>query len=77
MKCVYVAVKYVRTAMFTDGKERFYIPGLCGRGKNHRDTFWIHQKYTLSRTQKRPKIGKKRGFEDFFLTGCQDFVRQK
>ena len=39
LKCVNIAVKYVRTAMLTDGKERFCIPGLCGRGKNHRDTF--------------------------------------
>ncbi len=59
MKCVYVAVKYVRRATFTDGKERFYIPGRWGRGKNHRDTFWIHKRYTLIWTQKRLRIGKK------------------
>ena len=59
LKFVSVTVIYVRKAMFTGGKDRFCIPGLCGGGKTHRDTFWIHKKHTLIWTQKRLKTGQK------------------
>ena len=39
---VYVTEKYVRTAMFSDKKERFCVSELSGAGKNHGDTFWRH-----------------------------------
>ena len=53
--------------MFTNKKERFCIPGLCGGEKNHRDTFWIHKKDTLMWTQRRLKTGKKDVVKKFLL----------
>ena len=55
MKTFYVAKKYAKAAMFSDGKERFCASGLSRAGKNHRDTFWIQQKTTLIWTLKRLK----------------------
>ncbi len=68
-KSVYVADKYVRTAMFSSRIERFYTSELSGAGKNHEDTFRRHRKYTLIRTQKCLKTGKKEVMKDFFLPG--------
>jgi hypothetical protein len=52
--------------MFTDKKERFCIPGLCGGEK----TIGIHSGYTkktLMWTQKRLKTGKKDVVKKFLL----------
>ena len=68
-KIVYVADKYVRTAMFSSRIERFCTSELSGAGKNHEDTFRRHRKDTLIRTQKCLKTGKKEVMKDFFLPG--------
>ena len=53
--------------MFSDGEERFCIPGLSGMVKNHTDTFWRHQKDTLIWIQKGLKTGQKEGLNGFFF----------
>ena len=65
-KIVYVADKYVRTAMFSSKIERFCTSELSGVGKNHGDTFWRHQKDILISTKKRIKTGKKVIKKSFF-----------
>ena len=60
--------------MFSDGEERFCIPGLSRMVKNHTDTFWRHQKDTLIWIQKGLKTGQKEGLNGFFLAGYQDLV---
>ena len=65
-KYLYVAEKYVRTAMFSNRIERFCTSELSGLGKNHGDTFWRHQKDIVISTQKRLKTGKKAIMKNFF-----------
>ena len=65
-KYLYVAEKYVRTAMFSNRIERFCSSELSRMGKNHGDTFWRHQKDTAISTQKRLKTGIKDVMKNFF-----------
>ena len=52
--------------MFTNKKEILYTRTVW-RGKNHRDTFWIHKKDTLMWTQRCLKTGKKDVVKKFLL----------
>ena len=63
--------------MFSDGEERFCIPGLSGMVKNHKDTFGRHQKDTVLWIQKGLKSVQKEGLNGFFLAGCGDLVYWK
>ena len=62
-----MALKYVRTAMFSNRIERFCTSEVPGVRKNHGDMFWRYQKDTVLSIQKRLKTGKKNCYEELFF----------